>query len=271
MTRNIYTILVLFYKAKKPGQKLIVLLLMPFALPVFGDTDLPRRKSFGISRHHPGRSVPFRLNFAEHISFKERFVKKIFGLLAGLLMAGAVNAQYLVVEGGGAFSDIGAKKTAQTLANLSGQTVTYSYNRGFVTGRVAYGHELDERFAVELGYFGASGLKATYTISGASATESYSSAGIDFSGVLKLDSGLFVKGGFHSSKLNGAASITIGGTTYSVSGRVGSGTGALFGIGYESELDKNSAVRVGWTRYSAVGGVTSADADFVYGAYVIKF
>ena len=41
MTCNLYTILVLFYEAKKPGQKLIVLLLMPLALPVFGDTDLP--------------------------------------------------------------------------------------------------------------------------------------------------------------------------------------------------------------------------------------
>lgn len=213
----------------------------------------------------------FHQNSAVLILFKEKFVKKIFGLLAGLFMAGAVNAQYLVVEGGGAFSDIGAKKTAQTLANLSGQTVTYSYNRGFVTGRVAYGHEIDERFAVEVGYFGASGLKATYTITGASATESYSSSGLDFSGIFKTDSGVFVKGGFHSSKLNGAASITIGGTTYSVSGRVGSGTGALFGIGYEAELDKSSSVRIGWTRYSSVGGVTAADSDFVYGAYVIKF
>jgi len=203
--------------------------------------------------------------------FKEKFVKKMFGLLAGLLMAGAVNAQYLVVEGGGAFSDIGAEKTAQTLANLSGNTVTVTYNRGFVTGRVAYGHELDERFAVEVGYFGASGLKATYEMTGLSATESYSASGIDFAGIFKPGGGLFVKGGFHSSKLSGAGSITFGGTTYSVSGRIGSGTGALFGIGYEAELDKSSSVRIGWTRYSSVGGVTSADSDFVYGAYVIKF
>lgn len=47
MTCNLYTILVLFYEAKKPRQKLIVLLLMSlmsFELPVFGDTDFPPTK-----------------------------------------------------------------------------------------------------------------------------------------------------------------------------------------------------------------------------------
>ena len=136
-------------------------------------------------------------------------------LIAGASLASAEN--YVGADGGYGFVDIKAEQTAQTLANISGSTVNVVYDRGALSGRLYFGFGLAENIAVELGYFASANATAKYTISGASATENYSANGFDAGLVYKpSEDGVFFKAGFHSSTVEGDGSVTIGGTTYSV-------------------------------------------------------
>ena len=160
-------------------------------------------------------------------------------------------------EGGLTWADMRAEETAQTLANLSGSTVTYTYDEATWMGRVFADYELNTEMSLEVGFFFTGSLDAKYTISGSSATESYTGQGIDVAAVFNQDE-LFFKAGMHSSELEGEASLTIGGTTYSVSETI-SGSGYLVGGGFEA--DEN---RVGLTYYSDVGGDEDSDMLFLY-------
>ena len=73
-----------------------------------------------------------------------------------------------------------------------------------------FGFGLAENIAIELGYFASANATAKYTISGASATENYSSSGFDAGFVYKpSEDGVFFKAGFHSSKVDGDASASV--------------------------------------------------------------
>ena len=161
------------------------------------------------------------------------------------------------IEGGLTYADMRAEETAQTLANLSGSTVTYSYDEATWIGRFFADYSLSNDLSLEAGFFLTGSLDATYTISGASATESYDARGVDMALVAKQDE-LFFKVGMHSSELQGQASLTIGGTKYSVSETI-SGSGFLVGGGLQ--LDES---RVGITYYSDLGGDSDSDMTSLY-------
>tara|TARA_Y100000748_G_scaffold242329_1_gene206540 strand:+ start:228 stop:815 length:588 start_codon:yes stop_codon:yes gene_type:complete len=165
-------------------------------------------------------------------------------------------------EGGLTWADMRAEETAQTLANLSGSTVTYTYDEATWMGRLFADYELSTEMSVEIGFFFTGSLDAQYTISGSSATEGYTGRGIDVAAVFNQDE-LFFKVGMHSSELEGNASLTIGGTKYAVSDTI-SGSGYLVGGGFEA--DEN---RVGLTYYSDVGG--DADSDMLFLYYGVMF
>ena len=165
-------------------------------------------------------------------------------------------------EGGITWADMRAEETAQTLANLSGSTVTYTYDEATWMGRVFADYELSTEMSLEVGFFFTGSLDAKYTISGSSATESYNGRGVDVAAVFKQDE-MFFKAGMHSSELEGDATLTIGGTTYSVSDTI-SGSGYLIGAGLE--MDEN---RAGVTYYADVGG--DADSDMVFLYYGVLF
>tara|TARA_B100000989_G_scaffold15253_1_gene10224 strand:- start:64 stop:648 length:585 start_codon:yes stop_codon:yes gene_type:complete len=154
------------------------------------------------------------------------------------------------VEFGFSPVDLEAEKTAQELANLSGSTVTVEYDTGSFVGRLFGEYGLSSNLDLEIGYFTTSDAEAKYTISGASATESYYADGFDFSLNIRGDDGFYGKVGMHSSTVNGSASITIGGTTYAVSASR-DGSGPLVGLGYESD-----GVRYSATHYIDVGDTT---------------
>lgn len=203
---------------------------------------------------------------------------KIFRLMAfGVISlvgqtAIAQDRGYFGIEGGYTFADMKAKETAKTLADLSGSTVTYTYDKATPSVRLFAGFNFNKNFSGELGYFQTSSLDATYTITGASAKENYKASGVDFALVWRpVETGFFLKAGMHSSKLKGEASLTIGGTTYNISGDSKSGTGALVGLGYEGSIDKSLGWKVGYTFYDSIGGVSSADAGTAYLGIVSSF
>lgn len=166
------------------------------------------------------------------------------------------------VEGGVAWGDIGAEETAQRIANLSGSTTTVTYDQATFYGRLFYEFDLSKETFLDLGYFLTGSLDATYTLSGASATEGYSFNGIEGSYGFRSD-GIYLKGGIHQSEIDGRASVTIGGTTYAAKASA-SGTGFLFGGGIEEDT-----TRWGITYYDSVGGIEDANLFVLF--YGIKF
>jgi hypothetical protein len=166
-------------------------------------------------------------------------------------IAKAVEGEYRMgVEFGWSPVDLEAEKTAQELANLSGSTVTVVYDEGAFSGRIFSDYGITSDFSVEAGYFQTSSADATYTISGDSATVSYDAHGFDISGVVKDKNGFFGKAGIHFATVEGATSITIGSTTYSVTAEQ-DGTGPLLGFGYEEDN-----VRYSFTHYNDLGDTT---------------
>ena len=186
-------------------------------------------------------------------------MKKINLSLIGLLLFvnSALAEVKMGLEGGLTYADMRAEETAQLLANASGSTVTYEYDEATWQGRIFADMEVTPEVHVELGYFLTGSLDATYTISGASATESYDAMGIDLAAVIYRDD-IFFKAGMHSSELEGNAKLTIGGTTYNVSETI-SGSGYLVGGGMQ--VDDS---RFGLTYYADVGGDTDSDMVNIY-------
>ena len=172
----------------------------------------------------------------------------------------------LGVDLGFGFIDIGADDTAQTIANLSGSTTTVTYDTGSWFGRVYGEYKIADATYIDIGLFTTGDVTAKYTLSGATASESYSANGVDVSAVIKESEkeGYFVKGGFHSSTIDGNADVTISGTTYAAQATA-SGTGFLIGGGF----DFDGGQRAGATFYSNLGGDSAADMWLIY--YGIKF
>lgn len=149
--------------------------------------------------------------------------------------------------------DMEAEDTAQAIANASGSTVTTEYSTGVLVGRIFADYGISDNLFGEIGYFQTSGAEATYKISSDSATESYDAHGFDISAKFMSD-GIFGKVGMHSTTIDGAINLTIGGTSYAATGEA-QGTGALFGGGIELDGTILSIMR-----YNDVGGIT----DFTF-------
>ena len=149
--------------------------------------------------------------------------------------------------------ELEAEETAQQLANLSGSTVITEYDTGALVGRLFATYGVAQAIDIEAGYFRTSSMDATYKIGANSAKESYEASGIDLSANFKSDNGFYGKAGMHSSAIDGAASLTIGSTTYSLTDQT-HGTSWLIGAGLES-----NDIRYSWTHYNSVGGDGGAD------------
>jgi hypothetical protein len=186
-------------------------------------------------------------------------MKKIILSIFALILISTVSKADIKIglEGGLGWADMRAEETAQILANASGSTVTYTYDEATWTGRVFADYSLNEDLSIEMGYFLTGSLDATYTISGASATEGYNARGVDIAAVVHSDD-VFFKAGMHSSELAGDATLTIGGTSYSVTETI-SGTGFLAGGGVEID-----GTRYGATYYSALGGDSDSGMVVLY-------
>lgn len=159
------------------------------------------------------------------------------------------------------FIDIGADDTAQTIANVSGSTVTASYDTGSWFGRIYGEYKVANSTYLDVGLFTTGDVTAKYTLSGATASESYTANGVDISAVIKENDnqGFFVKGGLHSSTIDGNANVTINGATYAAQATA-SGAGFLVGAG----LDFEDGTRTGVTYYSDLGGDSAADMWVIY-------
>ena len=191
-------------------------------------------------------------------------MKKI--IYIALLMFGfsnLINAEEGQFRGGLEFGwtpvEIEAEKTAQAIANASGSTVLTEYDTGAFVGRIFGEYGISSNLNVEAGYFQTSGAGATYKIGTASASEDYDIHGLDLSAVFKSPEGFFGKIGIHSSTIDGAANVTIGGTSY-VATASKTGTGALIGGGIEIDNIRYSIIH-----YADIGGIDTSATFFSAG------
>jgi hypothetical protein len=178
---------------------------------------------------------------------------------------------YVGFEAGLAFADINADATAQLLANASGETVSYSYDTSALTGRLSLGYWFEDNFAFEIGAFATGDLNATYVGTTFTASENFSASGLDFAILLSpSDNGWFFKGGMHSSELASDAAVNFIGFSLSGTATV-SGTGGLFGFGYDWEDSSGDFARLSYTFYDSLGGVSGSEMGLLSVSYNLGF
>jgi hypothetical protein len=168
------------------------------------------------------------------------------------------------VELGAARLDNQTGDLARVFVTELGGSAIATQDANIGVGRLFLGYRFDSKFAVEGGYFSTN--EANYSVSGVTggsaaytATAKVDYQGFDVSALWfpmaqKFDeSGFFLKAGLHHSETN--ASVTIIGAGGSASVRLDdSGTGTLFGAGYDWSFSKDAFLRAGVTRYLKVGG-----------------
>ena len=169
-------------------------------------------------------------------------------------------------EGGYATAETkdSARTLAQSLANSTGRTVTYTYEEATYAGRIFGLYKISDNLDLELGYMNTSSMDANYSFSGTSVTASVGlkANGFDYGIRYNTSPELYFKLGMHSYDLDSTASVTISGTRYSATA-TSSETNPYYGIGYNF----NETWSVGYTMYTKVGGTNGGDVGFLYAGY----
>lgn len=196
-------------------------------------------------------------------------MKKLFAAVPALLLAATVHADtgarwYGGLEYGSTELDDNTGPTANQFVSLLGGAVTVTQDSSVGIGRIFLGYRFTEQVALEGGYFksnkasirvaGVAGGGGAYTARGDVEFDGFDISGVWFPMANKMgDAGLFLKAGVHHSNTEASFSITGAGGTVSASGDE-SGTGTLFGIGYDWKFTDQAFARIAATRYLNVGG-----------------
>lgn len=181
--------------------------------------------------------------------------RTVFLTIAMALSAQSVFAQtadngvYVGLEGAYAIAKSmdppnGARKTSETT--------------GVAALRALVGYEFNQNLAVELGYFATDDFKQSGVAlsGGATYDEKINVKGVDLALLYKLTEfapGLFLKAGATHTKLSASATDSIG-LVSEESNASTSGTGYLFGLGYEFTVMPQVGARLSYTRYEKLGG-----------------
>jgi hypothetical protein len=177
--------------------------------------------------------------------------------------------------------DLGSAKVenrAQAIADtfvsvLDGSSsVTQTVRNG--AWRLYGGYKAFENADFELGYMqtrdfdtSVSGVTgASYSNTAYSATGSVKVSGFDYSVLLRPDrstgmNGFFLRLGGHSYKAEAPTAVPIGSTNASVNTKE-SGTGIMYGIGYDVTINDTVDVRFGITQMKKIAGLSDNDATY---------
>ena len=155
-----------------------------------------------------------------------------------------------------------SQELANGLVSEVGGSVIVTQDTGVAIGRLFAGYNVNENFAVELGYLhtadinlsaaGVAGNSVAYT-----ATADASVKGVDYAVLIRPSTstglnGLFAKVGGHSLKASTDYSLT-GTSTVSFRDSV-KGSGVLLGFGYQASISNNIDARATYTYYDNVAG-----------------
>jgi hypothetical protein len=175
--------------------------------------------------------------------------------------------------------DLGSAKVenrAQAIADsfvgiLGGSSsVTQTVRNG--AWRIYGGYKAFENADFELGYLqtrdfgtsisGTSGAGAAYTAAG-----NVTVSGFDYSVLLRPNrstgmNGFFVRLGGHSYNAQATTAITIAGINDSINTKE-SGSGIMYGLGYDSTINETIDIRFGITQIQKVAGISNNDATYL--------
>lgn len=186
---------------------------------------------------------------------------------------------YLGVEFGSIqFKD--QTSVASGLVSAVGGTATSTQDTGMTVGRFFGGVNLTENIGAELGYIYSGTANATFSGVSRSAVAYSGSAtqkadGVDYSALIRPNvstglNGLFLRVGGHSLNIKTDVSLVTG-TTSGASSSNTSGTGALFGIGYDGKINEKLDFRVSYTSYNSVAGKSGNDINLISFGLISKF
>ena len=134
--------------------------------------------------------------------------------------------------------------------------------------RLFGGYQFNPNWAVELGYLSSGSFSMRQSDAFGTVDSDMKLSGLELSGVYKFTEavpGLFLKAGVTRFKAKGSSRDTAVGTGFvTVDSGSQTGSGYLFGIGYEAPLSGKLNGRVGFTRYQKVAGESDASVNAVY-------
>lgn len=195
-------------------------------------------------------------------------MKKAVVFSALVLAIGASHAQtYVGFDLGAALPDLDGI-VSHNEAEWQKSSVSTSQDKTVPAFRIFGGMALNPNFDVELGYLHKGDTRVTYRgeESGDNLrwTQDFSATGLDLAAVYKpFENGFFVKGGVHATKFkvknNDYKNDVFDG---SESGSE-SGTGFLFGLGYQAPIAKGLNLRGSFVRYQRIAGESDYNLDLV--------
>jgi len=187
---------------------------------------------------------------------------------------GYVGAEYSWVK----FKD--ETSIASILVSAVGGSASSTQDTGISIGRFFGGYSFTENIGAEVGYVVSGTANATFSGTASngtsySGTASYKLSGLDYSALVRPSkssglNGLFFKLGGHS--LSGTNTVTL--TTGSGSGAASStvsGSGTLYGLGYDANISRDTSLRLGYTVYNRVAGVSGSDANVLSVGVAFRF
>jgi hypothetical protein len=216
--------------------------------------------------------------------FKDLKMKKIIVIAALAALSSSAIAQsfkpgfYAGAEIGVAKVDDEAQALANNLVSEVGGSASVIQDTSVAVGRIFAGYKLNENVDLELGYFSSGDAESRFSgvTRGAQAYNglfTLSVTGIDYSALLRpsISSGFnnaFLRVGGHSSK----SELVLSGSALVNSQTIKqSGTGMLFGAGYDFNVTKTVDVRVQVTRLLKIAGESDSNTTMFSAGVLGKF
>jgi hypothetical protein len=213
--------------------------------------------------------------------------KTTFALIATAVFSmGAVNAQtadskfYGGAEIGSSKLDNETGTTTSALVRAYGGSASATQDAAVRDFRIFGGYKVNENIDLELGYMQTSnfGMNVTGRSGGGvnyamSVSAKYS--GVDYTAVIRpsVDSGynnLFARIGFTNYKGEATGSVSASGNTYTSNASV-SGSGNIYGFGYDAPLNTNMSVRMSINRLTKIAGESDNSATIYSIGLVNRF
>lgn len=169
---------------------------------------------------------------------------------------------------------------ASVLVNAVGGSASSVQDTGFSIGRYFAGLNVNENFGAEVAYIYSSTASATFsgvsrTAVAYTGTSTLLTSGVDYSVLVRPSvssgvNGLFARIGGHSLSVKNEVTLLTG-TTSGAASATTSGTGLLYGVGYDGKISDKVDFRVGWTMYNTVAGITGNDNSSFTVGILAKF
>lgn len=183
-------------------------------------------------------------------------------------------AEGFYAGGGVGFNSINNELTKfnSEMVSTLGGTIVSTQDSSVRNLRLIGGYKVNENVAVEVGYINSSDFALTFAgRSGGNVAYSgkgtVSFSGFDVAAVLRpsVASGynnVFATIGVHNYKAKTAVAFTVVSTNYSDNSSE-SGTGTMFGVGYDWKIDKDVDVRLTLTRINKIAGNSDSSTNNV--------